>query len=426
MLEPDDVDVANPLDPDHGRHSRRQGTFPTLPDVPVDHPISVGAVVRNPEEAFRTSTPLELFFDLCFVVAVAQASASLHHELVEGHVADGVVGFLMGFFGVWWAWMNFTWFASAHDADDVPYRLLTLLQMAGVLVYAAGVPAAVEDHVFTLAVVGYLIMRAGLITQWVRVARHHPDLRTRSLRYAGGIAVVQLLWLVILVTPPEWTAPLFLVLAIGELLVPVWAERAATGRYFRLFHPEHIEERYGLFTIIVLGESILAASIGIRQIGSEGVTAGLIVIAIGGLLLAFGAWWLYFDHPGHLTPSRDVSFRWGYTHVVVFASLAALGAGVYTAAEAEAGHATERTGSLAVTVPVAAFLLGVVLLMLATHNAVSPASIGTKLAGATVIVVLGALTPPAFAVAGSAAVVVVLVTLMIRDQFRRQLESTQP
>ena len=124
------------------------------------------------------STPLELFFDLCFVVAVAQASASLHHELVEGHIADGIVGFLMGFFGVWWAWMNFTWFASAHDADDVPYRLLTLLQMAGVLVYAAGVPAAVEDHVFTLAVVGYLIMRAALITQWLRVARHHPDLRS--------------------------------------------------------------------------------------------------------------------------------------------------------------------------------------------------------------------------------------------------------
>ena len=352
--------------------------------MPVDHPISVGAVVRNPEEAFRTSTPLELFFDLCFVVAVAQASASLHHELVEGHIADGVVGFLMGFFGVWWAWMNFTWFASAHDADDVPYRLLTLLQMAGVLVYAAGVPAAVEDQVFTLAVVGYLIMRAALITQWLRVARHHPTLRPRSLRYAGGIATVQLLWLLILAAPTGSRAPLFLVLAIGELLVPVWAERATGSR--RFFHPEHIEERYGLFTIIVLGESILAASIGIRQIGTEGVTAGLIVIAIGGLLLAFGAWWLYFDHPGHLTPSPAVAFRWGYTHVVVFASLAALGAGVYIAAEAEAGHATERTGSLAVTVPMAGFLLGLVLLMLATHHAVSPMSIGSKLAGATVIV----------------------------------------
>ena len=153
----------------------------------------------------------------------------------------------------------------------------------------------------------------------------------------------------------------------------------------------HIEERYGLFTIIVLGESILAASIGIRQIGTEGVTAGLIVIAIGGLLLAFGAWWLYFDHPGHLTPSRDVAFRWGYTHVVVFTSLAALGAGLYVAAEAEAGHAMERTGSLAVTIPVAGFLLGLVLLMLATHHAVNLESIGSKLSGATVIVLLGTL-----------------------------------
>ena len=383
----------------------------------------MGAVVRDPEEAFRTATPLELFFDLCFVVAVAQASASLHHELVEGHIADGVVGFLMGFFGVWWAWMNFTWFASAHDADDVPYRLLTLLQMAGVLVYAAGVPAAVEDQVFTLAVIGYLIMRVALITQWLRVARHHPPQRARALRYAGGIATVQLLWLFILAAPTGSRAPLFLVLAVAELLVPVWAERAMGTR---LFHPEHIAERYGLFTIIVLGESILAASIGIRQIGTEGVSAGLIVIAIGGLLLAFGAWWLYFDHPGHLTPSPAVAFRWGYTHVVVFASLAALGAGVYVAAEAEAGHATERTGSLSVTVPTAGFLLGLVLLMLATHHAVNPMSIGSKLAGAAAIVLLGALTPPAAATAGSAAVIVILVTLMILDQFHRQRESNQP
>ena len=105
---------------------RRLPLRPVTPDraqngeVPVDHPISVGAVVRNPEEAFRTSTPLELFFDLCFVVAVAQASASLHHELVAGHIADGVVGFLMGFFGVWWAWMNFTWFASATTPTTCP------------------------------------------------------------------------------------------------------------------------------------------------------------------------------------------------------------------------------------------------------------------------------------------------------------------
>ena len=266
--------------------SRDRSTTPFLhsPRVPAHpSPISVGPVVRDPDEEHRASTPLELFFDLCFVVAVAQASSALHHELVEGHVADGVIGFLMAFFGVWWAWMNFTWFASAHDANDVPYRLLTLLQIVGVLIYAAGVTEAVEEHTFTVAVIGYLVMRAGLITQWLRVARRFPELRQRSLRYAGGIAVVQLLWLFILVTPPSLTAPLFALLAIGELAVPVWAERANRGdANYRLFHAAHIEERYGLFTIIVLGESILSASIGIRQVATDGITAGLIAVAAGG------------------------------------------------------------------------------------------------------------------------------------------------
>ena len=284
--------------------------------------------------------------------------------------------------------------------------------MAGVLVYAAGVPAAVEDHVFTLAVVGYLIMRAGLITQWVRVARHHPDLRARSLRYAGGIAVVQLLWLVILVTPPEWTAPLFLVLAIGELLVPVWAERAAPATTRPLFHPEHIEERYGLFTIIVLGESILAASIGIRQVGTEGVSAGLIVIAVGGLLLAFGAWWLYFDHPGHLTPT-PTSPSAGATPTSSCSPRSPRSApGCTSPPKRTPGTPTERTGSLAVAVPVAGFLLGLVLLMVATRHAVGAdvdrheARRGGRDHGAR-----SSSRPPAVAVGGSAAVVVVLVTV---------------
>ena len=162
--------------------------------MPAFRTISLGPVVRDPDEEHRASTPLELFVDLCFVVAVAQSAAALHHELVIDEVAYGVVGFAMAFFGVWWAWMNFTWFATAHDADDVPYRLLTLLQIVGVLIYAAGVPHTVEDHDFTLSVVGYVIMRMALVTQWVRVARHFPDLRSRCLRYAVGISLVQLLW----------------------------------------------------------------------------------------------------------------------------------------------------------------------------------------------------------------------------------------
>jgi low temperature requirement protein LtrA len=388
----------------------------TAPDgaTPAFPAISVGPVVRTPDEEHRASTPLELFVDLCFVVAVSQSSTALQHELVAGHIANGVVGFLMAFFGVWWAWMNFTWFASAHDANDVPYRLLTLVQIAGVLVYAAAVPATVEHHTFTLAVVGYVIMRMALVTQWLRVARHFPELRARSMRYAIGITCVQLLWLLILATPTQWAPYLFALLATGELLVPQWAESAARGgRYWRLFHPGHIEERYGLFTLIVLGESVLSATVGIQEVATRGVSAGLLVVAIGGLLIAFSAWWLYFDHPGHLTPSPELSMRWGALHVIVFTSLAALGAGLHVAAEAAAGEASARTGALAVAIPVAGDLLGLVVLMVATRRANRPRSVAPKVVGAIVVVLVGSVGSAPATVVVAAIVMVVMVVLMV-------------
>ena len=240
-------------------------------------------------------------------------------------------------------------------------------------------------------------------------------MRRRARRYAGGVTVIQLLWLGILVVPSSWRPLVFLVLACAELCVPVWAERAAghTARTYRLFHPEHIDERYGLFTIIVLGETILSATIGIREVATEGVSAGLVAVALAGLLLAFGAWWLYFDHPGHLTPTPEVAIRWGYTHVVVFASLAALGPGVQVAAEAVDGPVSDRTGALAVAVPIAGYLVGLVLLMVVTHHAVTAMNIGTKLAGAAVILALGLLAPLTVAVVGAALVVVTLVATVV-------------
>jgi low temperature requirement protein LtrA len=99
---------------------------------------------RSPEEAHRAATPLELFFDLVFVVAVAQAGLALHHSLAEGHILEGIIGYTAVFFAIWWAWMNFTWFASAYDCNDVPYRVATFVQLAGALILAAGVPQAFE------------------------------------------------------------------------------------------------------------------------------------------------------------------------------------------------------------------------------------------------------------------------------------------
>jgi hypothetical protein len=150
---------------------------------------------RDPDEAHRASTPLELLFDLTFVVAVARAASQLHGALAEGQVGHALAGYATAFFGLWWAWVNFTWFASAYDTDDVPYRLLTLLQMAGVLVFAAGIPAAFQHFDYRTVVAGYVIMRLALVTQWLRAAHGDPDRRAGTLRYAIGVTVVQLLWI---------------------------------------------------------------------------------------------------------------------------------------------------------------------------------------------------------------------------------------
>ena len=101
---------------------------------------------RSPHEPHRTATPLELLFDLVFVVAIAQAASGLHHAVSAGHVVEGLGGYLMVFFAIWWAWMNFTWFASAYDSDDLPYRLAVFVQITGALVLAGGVAPMFEQR----------------------------------------------------------------------------------------------------------------------------------------------------------------------------------------------------------------------------------------------------------------------------------------
>ncbi|GGS05772.1 membrane protein [Streptomyces aureoverticillatus] len=317
-------------------------------------------VARGREEEHRAATPLELFFDLCFVVAVAQAGVELVHAVAEGHAGEGVLDYAMVFFAMWWAWMNFTWFASAYDNDDTLYRVVTLVQIAGVLVLAAGVSKAFQDHEFLVVWLGYLIMRLALITQWLRAAASTTGAERRTaLRYAGGVALCQVGWLGVLVLPEGARAWTFLVMAIVEMAVPTWAERARTTPW----HPHHISERYGLFTIIVLGETIAAATVAVKSGIDENDALGeLLPIATGGLLLVFAAWWIYFVVPihGHLRSNRQ-AFLWGYGHYLIFASAAAIGAGIEVAVEQAVGkaHISETAASAAVTIPGAVYLFTV-------------------------------------------------------------------
>ena len=160
------------------------------------------------------------------VVAVAQAAGGLHHALSLGHVGAGVLMYAMVFFGVWWAWMNFSWFASAYDNDDVVYRLLVLLQLTGALVFAAGIPRF-EHADRTVGVLGYVLMRLALVTLWLRAAKADPPRQRSARRFALGVFLVQVAWVAFLFAPPELGMMSFWALAVCELLVPLWAERAA-------------------------------------------------------------------------------------------------------------------------------------------------------------------------------------------------------
>jgi low temperature requirement protein LtrA len=313
---------------------------------------------RSTDEEHRVSSPLELLFDLTFVVAIAQVGGQLAHAGEQGDILEKLPLYLMVFFAIWWAWMNFTWFASAYDTDDVPYRLMTLVQMGGVLVLAAGVPAAFEQGNFSAIVVGYLIMRFALVGQWLRAAVEHPEGRTTALRYAIGVAVVQVLWVGWAFLPTQVAEWAFVLGAALELTVPVWAERTGMTSW----HPHHIAERYGLFTIIVLGESVSASAAGVqRALAASGFSAALVWIASAGLVLLFALWWLYFLEPAAegLRSKRGRSFYWGYGHCLVFASLAALGAGLEVAVQQGAAHerVAETAVEYAMAIPVAVFLV---------------------------------------------------------------------
>jgi low temperature requirement protein LtrA len=351
---------------------------------------------RDRDEPHRSATPLELLFDLCFVVAVAQAADHLHHALVRGHIADAVVGYGSVFFAIWWAWMNFTWFASAYDTDDVPYRLLTLLQIGGVLLLAAGVPAAFDRRDFTVVTAGYVLMRVAMVTQWLRVAHDHPAGRTTTLRYATGIGVLQLGWLSLLAMPMSWRGIGFLLLAAGELAVPVWAERSGQPT---AWHPGHIAERYGLFTLIVLGECVLAATTTVQAaIGTRGLSPSLAVVAAGGLVLLFALWWSYFDRPAAvgLRASPRSAFGWGYWHLLVFASLAAVGAGLQVVAETVDHHGSlsGRAAALTLAVPVALFLVVLGLLHSWVYRYRGERAVARFSVTALLVVLAAVATPP--------------------------------
>jgi low temperature requirement protein LtrA len=317
------------------------------------------------------ATPLELLFDLTFVVAFGTAANELAHMLAENHVGAGLLGFSFATFAVCWAWINFAWFASAYDTDDWIYRLMTMLQMVGVIVLALGLPpmyASIEHggHVDNrVMVAGYVVMRVSLAGQWLRAAAQDPNRRSACLTYAAAVTVAQIGWIgtIFLHTSLAVTFVVVVLLIGVETLGPVLAERAGGTPW----HAHHITERYSLLTIITLGEGVVGTVASLSAVlTAQGWSFDAVFVAVAGIGLTFGMWWTYFLLPQAdlLHAHRERSFFFGYFHIVTFGAIVATGAGLHAAAyyiEHQSKLGSVET-VLAVAVPVAVYVVSVYVL----------------------------------------------------------------
>jgi low temperature requirement protein LtrA len=330
---------------------------------------------RDPEEQGRTASPLELLFDLTFVVAVGTASSQFAEMLAEGHAAQAVTAFVLAMFAISVAWISFSWFASAFATDDWLYRALTMVQMIGVVVFSLGLPAmfhSVEEggHLELRAmVIGYIVMRIAMVLQWWRAARQAPSFHDVGMANIRWTLIAQAGWIVVAFTPLPIVVVFvaFAVLGTLELVLPVLTQGSAGGTPW---HPHHVAERYGLFAIIVLGEGVVGtvASSGDLLGGGDGThwTWNAVAVVVAGVGLTFGMWWMYF-----LTPFGDIlvhrrrrGYLFGYGHIPLFIGVAGAGAGLHVAGLYMEHHA-EISGTavvLALAVPVGLYVLIVYLL----------------------------------------------------------------
>lgn len=226
--------------------------------------------------------PLELFFDLVFVYGITQCSGIMSQDPTWTGIGHGLLVLVM----LWWAWTAYAWLTSVVDPEQDLTRMVMFAAMAAVLVAAVCVPRAFGDLALTFAV-AYAAVRLVQIVLFVLVSPDDPDLRRSvgALAASSGIAV--LLLLLAAVAHPTIQAGLWALAVLADLGGPFLFGSAG----WKLV-PDHFAERHGAVVIIALGESIVAVGAGITSVG---ITAATIALALVGLFLAAGMWWLYFD-----------------------------------------------------------------------------------------------------------------------------------
>jgi low temperature requirement protein LtrA len=273
----------------------------------------------------RTVTWLELFFDLIFVAAVAQVAEPLR----EHYSLSGVVRFATLFALIWWAWTGYTVFATRFDADDGVQRVLTLVQMFVVAAMAANAGDELDSRSSAGFAAAYAVLRFVLVAQYVR-ARHLPEARPLTTRYIAGHGAAAVIWLASALVPAPVRFALWAVAFLVDLGTP-WVALPHSVKVPP--DPAHLPERFGLFTLILLGEGIIAVMQGMKS--QEDWTVLAASSAFTGMALMFLVWWWYFDVAAAASERTVRSHRdalrfhvWSYAHFPLYLGVVVSGVGV--------------------------------------------------------------------------------------------------
>jgi low temperature requirement protein LtrA len=361
----------------------------------------------------RSATWLELFYDLAFVVVVAVLGQRLHDDISWSGLAS-----FGGYFALlWWLWASHTFYADRYDTDDLVYRLLAMAQMLAVLVIAAALTAGPAESTVAFSA-GYAAARLVLLAMYVRVYRHVTETRRLVGGYLVGFGLAAAVWSASILAPEPARFALWAVALTIDLATP-WLMRRQQAEV--PLDVSHLPERFGLFTILVLGESLAAVMAGLAELDWSWAPVLGVALGVG---LTTTLWWLYFDNAeGSVVRRRDTDLRtwrptaWIYAHFPLAAALAAMGVALeHAVAEVgrggmEPGHRWLLVG--AVIVALSAMALIQLASLIHQKGSLNRAISMNRVAALPILLVIGVLEPGSLVVV--LAILGVCVAVLIAD-----------
>jgi low temperature requirement protein LtrA len=335
------------------------------------------------DQGERHATWLELFFDLVFVISIAEVA----HTLEDYRTLADFLGTAGLFVAVWWAWVGYTVYADRFDTDDVAHRVLVLAGMLAVIAMALSVHDALHGGSARFAL-AFVAVRGIVLLLNARARRHAAPARPLLNLFLAAFSTGAALWLLSVFVPEPARYVLWGVALVIELSAP-WVGRRQIVK--APVHTSHLVERFGLFTLIVLGESVVRVAQGAADV--DDWTTATLAAAGGGFLLVAGLWWLYFDRLDEgVVRSVLRGLVWNYTHLPLLAGLVSVAVGTEYAIRDAAGGQLERSTTAALGGGTALYLLSTVVIGLAVRRG-SDRRLSLWLGSAAVCLAVGLVWP---------------------------------